>query len=499
MNVLDKAKLCDMKLAEGDFCRTLQELHGAKRNLAASVTTWPGGDEFVDSRCNSEFFFDLPLPAGTYNTQKGCQAACDNRYPDDNCRVSTSNIKGPFKSWRCVKRLGCRVICDPAGTLTELRNDIQNTLNIYVNRATNAILNMIPTIAELNEAYCCYNLGMREAWDAVEGFATQLQLPMGMSTHVQDAFKSGGQISSAVSGKLSPYKCSSSGSAVKDWKINICAIEVNDKSINHYATQMRQKLVNFANEIKAKILVLINDALDAVASYTAKLFKAATGTDGWDGYTKNFWAWPSNMGSASCEIKMHHQLCKGAISCTGPMVDLGYGFRGQVGGGIYYDFNWFNILNDISVMGEISGRITWGLTIAGYGIEAFNLLLRFRIALESNGNNCSPNNGRYRLMASAELTAVLEVGALGKTTVRYPCGLPRCSCGWRGCRCSAIPMCTKVVGAGVKVWSTVTLGALCKLFVLPANEPSLHAHCVLTKSIRLTQQQMCRRAARRRA
>ena len=43
---------------------------------------------------------------------------------------------------------------------------------------------------------------------------------------------------------------------------------------------------------------------------------------------------------------MHHQLCKGAITCSGPMVALGYGFSGQVSGGIHYDFNWFDPLGE---------------------------------------------------------------------------------------------------------------------------------------------------------
>ena len=57
------------------------------------------------------------------------------------------------------------------------------------------------------------------------------------------------------------------------------------------------------------------------------------------------WEWPS-PGASGCGSKLHHQLCKGSITCQGPLVALGYGFFGQVGGGIHYDFNWLNILSE---------------------------------------------------------------------------------------------------------------------------------------------------------
>ena len=34
---------------------------------------------------------------------------------------------------------------------------------------------------------------------------------------------------------------------------------------------------------------------DALASYTAKLFKTAVGSDGWDGHTKSLQTWSTNM------------------------------------------------------------------------------------------------------------------------------------------------------------------------------------------------------------
>ena len=53
-------------------CRAELQVQGAKgRQLAASVTSWPENSNFVNSRCNSEFFFDAPLPAGTYDTKNG--------------------------------------------------------------------------------------------------------------------------------------------------------------------------------------------------------------------------------------------------------------------------------------------------------------------------------------------------------------------------------------------------------------------------------------------
>lgn len=90
--------------------------------------------------------------------------------------------------------------------------------------------------------------------------------------------------------KIEPYKCSTSGSNWKDWKLSVCAIELPylGRSVNTFAHDLHDKLMTFANEILDKVLSKLNLARDRVNSFVDKIFKNTITAVGFKGYQKNY-------------------------------------------------------------------------------------------------------------------------------------------------------------------------------------------------------------------
>ena len=186
-------------------------------------------------------------------------------------------------------------ICDPESTIMQLHDDIISVATVAINGWVAKFESMVPTISELNENYCCYNFGMRDAWKFIDEKADMLRIPSSSRPIIRRAANAANnqlqsyynQVQGQIASRLRPYKCqSSTGETFANWKINVCAIEIPGAgvSINHYATKLRQKLLDMAREFADKLLRFINSAVGRVASWTTNFMKRFVG----DGYIKNY-------------------------------------------------------------------------------------------------------------------------------------------------------------------------------------------------------------------